>query len=126
MNLDHDQRGFVLSGLALLLILPAMVLSASCLAVVKTGGEAASLQTVADKVHNAGLNVEYTIEWMWVSSGLPVDNSTLLMLEEACENATGLLVDISNVEDNLAKIHITVQDPLGSARFDDILELTGT
>lgn len=123
MSLDRDQRGVVLSGLALLLILPTMLLSASYLAIIKTGGEAVSLQTVADKVHNAGLNVENTIEWMWVSRGLPVDNFTLLRLEDACENTTGLMVDISIVEDNQSKIHIIVQDPLGSARFEDILEL---
>lgn len=123
MFLDRDQRGFILSGLALLLILPVMLLSTSYLAVISTGGEAVSLQTVADKVHSAGLDVEGAIKWMWVRRGLPVDNYTLLRLEEACENATGLVVDISSVGDNLAKIRIIVQDPLGRARFEDVLKL---
>lgn len=125
MLLDRDQRGLILSGLALLLILPIMLLSTSYLAVIKSGGETVSLQTAADKIHNAGLDVEDTIEWMWARRGLPVDNYTLLRLEDACENATGLVVDISSVEDNLAKLHIVVQDPLGRVRFDDILELMG-
>jgi len=121
--LDKDQRGFILSGLALLLILPVMLLSTSYLAVISTGGEAVSLQSAADKVHSAGLDVEDTIKWMWVRRGLPVDNYTLHRLEEACENATGLMVNISSVGDNLAKIRVTVQDPSGRARFEDVLEL---
>lgn len=123
MRLDQDQQGFVLSGLALLLILPAMLLSVSCLALIKTGGEAVSLQTIADKVHNTGLNVEDTIEWMWLRSGVPIDNVTLLRLKDECESTTGLVINISIVEDNQAKIHITIQDPLGNARFEDVLEL---
>ncbi len=113
-----------MSGLALLLILPAMLLSASCLALIKIGGEAPSLQTVADKVYNAGLDVKDTIEWMWLQSGVPVDNGTLLRFEAEYENNTGLLVHIFNVNDNYAKICIIVQDPTGSARFEDVLELT--
>ncbi|MEA1904897.1 MAG: hypothetical protein U9M97_03345 [Candidatus Hadarchaeota archaeon] len=123
MFLNQDQRGFILSGLALLLILPVMLLSTSYLAIISTGGEAVSLQSAADKVHSAGLDVESAIKWMWARRGLPVDNYTLLRLEEACENATGMVVDISSVGDNLAKIRITVQDPLGRARFEDVLRL---
>lgn len=123
MFLDKDQRGLILSGLALLLILPVMLLSTSYLVIISTGGEAVSLQTVADKVYNAGLDVEDTIKWMWARRGLPVDNFTLLRLEKVCEDATGMVVDISSVGDNLAKIRVIVQDPLGRARFEDVLKL---
>ena len=123
MFLRRDQRGFILSGLALLLILPVMLLSASYLAIVSMGGETTSLQSLADKVHNAGLDIGATVKWMWVREGLPVDSFTLGRLEEACENATGMSVDISAVGDNLAKVRIVVRDPLGKVRFDDILEL---
>ena len=123
MPLDRDQRGFVLSGLALLLILPAMLLSASCLTLFEIGGETVSLQSGADKVYYTGLNLEDTIKWMWLDSGVPVDNGTLSVLRAECENATGLVVNIYNVGDNYAKVRIIVQDPRGNARFDDVLEL---
>jgi len=124
MRVGMDQRGFVLSGLALLLILPAMFLSAICLEVVARGGETVSIQITADKVHAAGLEVEDTIKWMWLESGAPVDNGTLWRLADEWENTTGLLVEISNVNDNYAKIYIMVTDPTGSARFEDVMELT--
>lgn len=113
-----------MSGLALLLILPAILLSAASLMAIEMGGETVSLQSTADKVHNTGLDIEDTIEWMWAQRGLPVDKFTLSNLEATYENKTGLLVSIDNVEDNLAKIRVFVQDPLGSARFEDILKLT--
>jgi len=90
---------------------------------IKSGGEAVSIQALADKVHNAGLNVEETIKWMWAYSGVPIDNYTLLRLREEYENVTGLLIDISTVGDNQARVHIVIQDPLESARFDNILAL---
>lgn len=124
MRLNRDQRGFVLSGLALLLILPAMLLSASCLAIVARGGETVSLQITADKVHATGLDLKGTIEWMWLHSGVPVDNGTLLRLGAEYENSTGLLIEVSNVDENYAKIHILVMDPLGSARFEKVMNLT--
>lgn len=123
MFLDRDQRGLILSGLALLLILPVMLLSTSYLLVISTGGEVVSIQSVADKVHSAGLDVESTLTWMWARRGLPVDSFTLSRLEETCENSTGLVVNISSVGDNLAKIRVTVQDPSGRVRFEDVLEL---
>lgn len=124
MRLTRDQRGFVMSGLALLLILPAMLLSVSCLAMVARGGETVSTQTIADKVHAAGLGLEDTIKWMWLQSGVPVDNGTLWRLADEWENTTGLLVEVSNVDDNYAKIHVLVMDPLGSACFEEVMELT--
>lgn len=91
--LHDEQRGFVLSGVALLLILPAMLLAASCLSIIAAGGETTSLQTLSDKVSYTGHDIERVIEDMR-DEKLPTDGSHLSALAENYRAATGLLVDI--------------------------------
>lgn len=113
MKLKQEQRGFVLSGIALLLVLPAMLLAASCLMIVEAGGEAASLQALADKVDYTGRDIRRIIN-QFVDENKPIDNTTLSSLAENYRTATGLLVDIWR-EDN--RIIENVRDPRNVARY---------
>ncbi|GAG85231.1 unnamed protein product, partial [marine sediment metagenome] len=65
MKLRRDQRGFVLSGIALLLVLPAILLVASCFTIIEMGGEATALQASADKVFYIGKDIERVVEDLW-------------------------------------------------------------
>lgn len=99
MKVRQDQRGFVLSGAALLLVLPAMMIAASCFAVIEMGGEAAALQASADKVFYTGKDIERVIWDLWYENIL-VDNETNAneKFDNLAENyrvTTGLLVDIT-------------------------------
>lgn len=123
MSMKKNQQGLVLSGIALLLIMPAILLSASYLTIIQTGGETAVIQSTAEKVHNTGLNIENTIKWMWYREGVPVDNVTMNRFEKKYENRTGLEIEITHIESKLSKIHILVQDPLGKTVFEDDLNL---
>jgi len=96
MRLRKEQSGFVLSGVALLLVLPAMLLVASFLNVVTVGGETTSLQVVADKVFYTGHDTERMIKHM-ENRGLPLNNETLGQLAENYQASTGLLVDLPGV-----------------------------
>lgn len=90
--LKDDQRGFVLSGTALLLVLPAMLLSATFLSVVALGGETTSIQNLSDRVTHIGQDIKDTIEYM-DSQGMSLDNKTLNRLAEAYEKNTGIRVE---------------------------------
>ncbi|MBA7604356.1 hypothetical protein ES703_11476 [subsurface metagenome] len=99
MKLRQDQRGFVLSGIALLLVLPAMLLATSCFTIIEMGGEATALQASADKVFYTGKDIERIIENLW-GYNLLFDNennanATFAELAENYRAATGLLVDIT-------------------------------
>ena len=98
MKLKKDQRGFVLSGTALLLVLPAMILAVSSLAIVGVGGETVSLQITADKVFYTGKDVERVLRNVWDENVLfdnkPDVNAKFENLAENYRAATGLLVDI--------------------------------
>ncbi|MFN4132837.1 MAG: hypothetical protein ACK4GQ_00475 [Candidatus Hadarchaeales archaeon] len=94
-----DKRGFVLSGIALLLVLPAMMLTASFLAIVGMGGETASLQGVADKVFYTGKDIERVLADVW-RENLLFDNENnanryFSYLADNYRTATGLLVEIT-------------------------------
>lgn len=93
--LHRDQRGFVLSGIALLLVLPAMLLSASLLTIAGTGGEATSLQALSDKVVYTGHDIERIIGYM-SRNGLPINDNTLKELADNYQAATGLLVEVES------------------------------
>ena len=99
MRLRNDRRGFVLSGIALLLVLPAMLLAASFLKVVGTGGEAVSLQITADKVYYTGKDIERVLRSVWDENLLfdskPNTNAKFENLADNYRAATGLLVDIT-------------------------------
>jgi hypothetical protein len=96
MRLRQDQRGFVLSGTALLLVLPAMLLTATFLRTVEIGGETTSLQAVADKVANTGYDLERMVRYM-DNRGLPINSETLGYLADNYRASTGLLVDLPGV-----------------------------
>ena len=99
MKLRQDQRGFVLSGIALLLVLPAMLLATSCFTIIEMGGETATLQASADKVFYTGKDIERMIENLWEYNLLFNNednaNATFAELAENYRAATGLLVDIT-------------------------------
>ena len=99
MRLRGDQHGFVLSGAALLLVLPAVMLSATLLAMVGTGGEAVSLQISADKVFYTGNDIERMLVKMWEENILADNeinaNAKFARLADNYRAATGLLVDIT-------------------------------
>ncbi|TKJ26313.1 MAG: hypothetical protein CEE41_02445 [Hadesarchaea archaeon B3_Hades] len=99
MRLKEEQRGFVLSGIALLLVLPAMLLAASCFRIIETGGEAVSLQATADKVFYTGDDIERIINDMWDENLLANNESNVnVKFDELADNyrvITGLLVDLT-------------------------------
>ncbi|MFQ5762614.1 MAG: hypothetical protein ACE5PO_06235 [Candidatus Bathyarchaeia archaeon] len=120
MKLRRDQRGFVLSGIALLLVLPAMLLATSFLGVIEAGGEAASLQALSDKVSSVGRDIERMVRYM-ENNKLTIDNSTLNALAENYHAATGLLVNIW-MEDN--RVFENVEDPRAAVRYFENIALT--
>jgi hypothetical protein len=85
--LQRDQRGFVLSGIALLLVLPAMLLSASFFVAVETGGEATSVQSLSDTVVYVAYDIRETIRAM-KDAGMALDNYALHELTENYEMNT--------------------------------------
>jgi len=105
MRLRQEQRGFVLSGVALLLVLPAMLLAASLLRVVEIRGETTSLQALADKVTYTGHDIERMIKYM-NDKGLPINSETLGYLADNYRASTGLLVDLPGVVVYPIWIHI--------------------
>lgn len=116
LRLRDDQRGFVVSGIALLLVLPAMLLAASCLRIVETGGETTSLQTLSDKVSSAGRDIERMINDIQ-SKKLPIENATLNQIAENYRSSTGLLVSVRLNSDYGNKITIDVKDPRNAAQY---------
>ncbi len=92
--IQEDQRGFVLSGVTLLLILPALLLSVSFLNVVETGEEAVAVRSVSDKVVTTAWNIERMVSYM-DTIGITLDNSTLRKLAENYREASVLDVKIS-------------------------------
>lgn len=126
--LVRDQRGLLLSGLALLLVLPAMLLVASYFRMVKMGSDATAAQIEMDKVNYAVGDIERVIKYM-VQTGQPFDNITLGELADNYRTSTGLLVDISGLDsdnDNVIDTAlISVQDPSKSAQYFTTLKFTG-
>lgn len=105
MRLRQEQHGFVLSGAALLLVLPAMLLAASFLRIVEIGGETTSLQAVADKVAYTGYDLERMIKYMNYR-GLPINSESLGYLADNYRASTGLLVDLPGVVVYSIWIHV--------------------
>lgn len=103
--LHHDQRGFVLSGIAILLVLPAMLLAASCFKVIETGGETTSLQALSDKVAYTAHDIERMIKHM-DNQMLGINDNTLSALADNYRAATGLLIDIGSVTVYPLWIHV--------------------
>ena len=118
--LTREQRGLLLSGFALLLVLPAMLLVASYFKMVEMGGEATAAQIAMDKVNYTARDIERIVKYM-VRTGQPFDNITLQELADNYRVATGLLVQVAGVDtDNDNAIDstiISVQDPSSAARY---------
>lgn len=114
----------MLSGLALLLVLPTMLVVASCFRVVETGGEAAALQVTSDKVIYTGKDIERVIKYM-ASNSLPIDNTTLRELADNYQAATGLLVDVGPVALYPLWIHVinTGVDHYAGTKYCHITEV---
>jgi len=123
--LTHEQRGLLLSGLALLLVLPAMLLVASYFKMVEMGGEATAAQIAMDKVNYAARDIERIVKYM-VRTGQPFDNITLQELADNYHTTTGLLVQVAGADtDNDNAIDstiISVQDPRSAARYFTTIE----
>lgn len=123
--LNREQRGLLFSGLALLLVLPAMLLAASYFKIVEMGGEATTTQIAMDKVSYTARDVERVIKYLMMT-GQAFDNITLGELADNYRAATGLLVDIAGVDtDNDNAIDaamISVRDPSAAARYSTTLK----
>jgi hypothetical protein len=126
--LNRERRGLLLSGLALLLVLPAMLLVAAYFRMVELGSETTANQIAMDKVNYAARDIERLIKYM-MTSGQPFDNITLGELADNYRAATGLLVDIVGVDsDNDNAIDtamISVQDPGRAAQYSTTLKFFG-
>jgi hypothetical protein len=124
MRLRKEQSGFVLSGTALLLVLPAMLLVASLLNMVEIGGETTSLQAVADKVVYTGYDLERVIKYM-DKKGLPINSESLGYLADNYRASTGLLVDLPGVVVYPMRIHIidTGVDHYAGTKYCRITEI---
>jgi hypothetical protein len=124
----REQRGLLLSGLALLLVLPAMLLVASYFRMVKIGSDATAAQIEMDKVNYTVGNIERVIKYM-LKTGQPFDNMTLGELADNYRVTTGLLIDISGLDsdnDNVIDTAIiSVQDPNKAERYFTSLKFTG-
>lgn len=119
-RMRREERGFVLSGVALLLVLPAMFLSSFALLAVKEGSEAAATQGVADKVAGTGRHLENQIKWMH-GFGISITNARLDSLEQESTGSTGLLVSLDRT-DNIVTVY--VQDAKGIARYSSAVDLS--
>ena len=125
--LREDNRGLLMSGLALLLVLPAMLLAASYFKVIELGSETAATQIAADKVNYAGHDIERVIKYL-LQQGTPIDNYLLGNLVENYRAATGLLININGIDsDNDNQIDtadVLVSDPRSAANYSSRLEFT--
>jgi len=125
--LRKDNRGLIMSGLALLLVLPAMLLAASYFKVIELGGETAATQIAADKVNYTGRDVERVVKY-WLQQGTSIDNYLLGRLAENYRAATGLLVNIkgidSDYDNQIDTADVLVSDPRSAANYSSRLEFT--
>ena len=94
LRLKEDEKGFVFSGLALLLILPALLISSTYLVAVEQGSETVTAQNMGDKVLYTGLRVENTINRMNYHN-MKISQETLDTRKMNYQNYTGLLINIS-------------------------------
>ncbi len=79
--LRDDQRGMIMSGIALLLVLPAMLISATFLTIVHTGGEATSIERLSDRAAYTAYNMKNSIRDL-KESGERLDSEVLDQIAE--------------------------------------------
>lgn len=119
-SLLDSQRGLILSGVALLLILPALLITSTYLMMIQEGGEATSIQSTSDKVFYTGLDIENTIHQMNLYD-MNVNNSTLDSIERKYEINTALEVELHRT-DNI--VYIEVKDPKKTAKYSNQINLS--
>ncbi|KXA91247.1 hypothetical protein AKJ57_01905 [candidate division MSBL1 archaeon SCGC-AAA259A05] len=115
-----SQKGLILSGIALLLILPALLITSTYLMMIQEGGEATSIQSTSDKVFYTGLDIENTIHQMDLYD-MNVNNSTLDSIERKYEINTALEVELHRT-DNIVTIKVT--DPKKTAEYSSQINLS--
>jgi hypothetical protein len=115
------ERGFVLTGMALLLALPALLLSSCLLAVMERGEEGISVKATADRVSFTARDVENLVKTMNLYH-MQLDNLILSGIGRTYEEYTGLLVSLT-LENSLVRLE--VRDPGGTAKYSSSWELEG-
>lgn len=107
-----DQRGFIFSGLSLLLIFSVMILVSAFLASLKEGSEGVGLQVLGREVVFIGEDIKYNLTRLQ-QAGYVVSE----LLENIEENyrASGLLVSLEN-EGGI--VRICVKDLNSSAVYE--------
>lgn len=120
LNPLDSQEGLILSGIALLLILPALLITSTYLMIIQEGGEATSIQSTSDKVFYTGLDIENTIHQMNLYD-MNVNNSTLDSIERKYEINTALEVELHRT-DNIVTIIVT--DPKKAAEYSNQINLS--
>ncbi len=83
-----NQKGMVLSGVALLLILPAMLLSATFLTIVETGEEGTAVKQLSDKAFYTAYDIKHTLRNL-KSSGRRMDEKVFQGIAENYKQKTG-------------------------------------
>ncbi|KXB06641.1 hypothetical protein AKJ52_01885 [candidate division MSBL1 archaeon SCGC-AAA382C18] len=83
-----DRKGMVLSGVVLLLILPAMLLSATFLTIVETGEEGTAVKQLSDKASYTAYDMKHTIRNL-KSSGRRLDEKVFQEIAENYKQKTG-------------------------------------
>lgn len=115
MNIGNDEKGFVFTGFALLVILPSLMIAASYLTMTMIGGEASAIGTISSSVRYTGEAVERTIE-RTARKGISIDDGALQNLEDNFETFTGLIVDLT-LKDGGNYAEVSIEDPGGTARY---------
>lgn len=98
------QKGVVLSGLALLLVLPALLLSATFLTVVETGGEITATQSLSDQIAFKADDIKQTLRSR-KEHGDRLDKKALQEIEESFEESPIL----GDIEINYTPFDIRVE-----------------
>ncbi len=98
------EKGMVLSGIALLLVLPALLLSATFLTTVEIGGETTAIQGISDKIDFKAFDIKRTLRYRQVH-GDRLDREAINKLEESYEKSAIL----GNIEINYSAFDIRVE-----------------
>jgi hypothetical protein len=101
----NDHRGFVLCGIALLLVLPAMLLVATLANTTTTESESASLRVLSDKAYYLGRDIEHVIKAM-ENDLMPINDFTMNQLADNYRRTTGLIVNIKVMKEYPLWIHV--------------------
>lgn len=117
----RGERGFVLTGMALLLVLPSFLLASSLLVVMERGEEGLSVKAVADRVWFTAKDAENLVRQMDLYH-MQLDNVILGGIARTYERYTGLLVGLTL--DN-STVRLEVGDPGGTAKYSSSWELEG-